>query len=234
MAGGSLAEVVRHGRTLNGQAPPAGVAVVPSTRRRPGLAAAGAGLVVFSMLVGAWMFLASSRTIGVLVAARDLAPGEQLDASDVRVVQLSRPGDLRAVMSTQQELVVGRTTRGPVPAGTLLNTSLFVDRDEAVPAGQVVVGLALSPGSAPSGQLAAGDRVELLAVARSVAGSSTQAPPARVLAVGSVWSVEPIGSGSSATGKIWVSLLVPQASHGDVAQAAADDRLRIGLLGADQ
>ena len=55
---------------------------------------------------------------------------------------------------------------------------------------------------------------------------------AEVLAVGTVWSVEPVGTGSS-TSRVWVALLVPADTQGVVAQAAADGLLRLSLLGAD-
>jgi hypothetical protein len=69
-------------------------------------------------------------------------------------------------------------------------------------------------------------------VARTTGAGTGEAPPASVVATGSVWSVEPIGTGASASGKTWVSLLVPQSTHAAVAQAAVEGRLRVGLLGA--
>jgi Flp pilus assembly protein CpaB len=190
------------------------------------------GLVALAMLVGAWVFAARSSTVRVLVAASDLDAGQVIDRGDLRVVELSRMGGLRALQPTQQDLVVGRAARGPIPAGTVLNTGLFADRGQVVPAGQIVVGVALDPGASPSSQLAAGDRVEVLAVARTTSSGASGGEPAAVLAAGSVWAVEPIGSGAAATGKTWVSLLIPRSAHPDVAQAAAEGRLRLGLLGA--
>jgi Flp pilus assembly protein CpaB len=193
---------------------------------------AGVGLVVLAMLLGAWVFASQASTVQVLVAAGDLDAGEVIDAADLQVVELSRTGGLRAVQPSQQDLLVGRATRGPIPAGTVLNTGLVVDARQSVPAGEVVVGVALDPGASPSTQLSPGDRVEIVEVAPTVAGSTTEAPAATVLATGTVWAVEPIGTGASSAGRVWVSLLVPQATHGPVAQAAADGRLRLGLLGA--
>ena len=112
----------------------------------------------------------------------------------------------------------------------MLNTGLFAEPGRVVPAGQLVAGVALEAGAAPSSRLAAGDRVEVLAVAPTSGGAATDATPV-VIAEGSVWSVEPIGTGSSSAGRLWVSLLVPKSVHAAVAQAAADGRLRLGLLG---
>jgi Flp pilus assembly protein CpaB len=236
MARGSSAEAVRPAPSgSNGHRPGAtagGLEIAGRTKRRPTLALAGVGLVALAMLVGAWVFAAQSSTVQVLVAAGDLDAGQVLGAGDVRVVELSRTGGLRAVQPAQQDLLVGRAARGPIPAGTVLNAGLFAEPGQVVPAGQIVVGVALEPGGSPSSRLAAGDRVEVLAVARTTGAGTGEAPPASVVATGSVWSVEPIGTGASASGKTWVSLLVPQSTHAAVAQAAAEGRLRVGLLGA--
>jgi hypothetical protein len=106
-----------------------------------------------------------------------------------------------------------------------LNTGLFASRDRVIPAGQVVVGAALEPGAAPGTGLAAGDRVDVLAVVKA-SGSSV----ATVVASGTVWSVQPVGQGASSS-KLVVSVLVPAETQALVAQAAADGRLRLSLVG---
>jgi Flp pilus assembly protein CpaB len=227
----STATVPRPPVSSNGQTP-IGVSVTSPSKRRPAWVLLGAAAVVLAMLVGAWVFASSNRTVSVLVAGKDIGPGQVLTAGDVRVLTLAHTNGLRAVQPGEQALIVGRAARGPIPSGTVLNTGLFAEPGRVVPTGQIVVGAALDPGAAPSSRLAAGDRVEVLAVARSTAGSPGASGSPVVVATGSVWSVEPIGSGASSTGKLWVSLLVPESTHGEVAQAAADGRLRLGLLGA--
>ena len=233
MARVSLSEAVRRQPVSPNGATPStpGLTAATPVRRRPMWALLGAGLVALAMLLGAWVFATNARTVSVLVTANDLAPGQVLGAGDLDVLELSGAGGLRGLEPGRQDLIVGRAARGPIPAGTVLNVDLFAARDEVVPAGQIVVGVALEPGASPSSRLAAGDRVEVLAVARTTGGAVPDAQ-AEVVTVGSVWSVEPIGTGSSTAGKVWVSLLVPQSAHAAVAQAAADGRLRLGLLGS--
>ena len=79
------------------------------------------------------MFAATSDTMRVLVAARDVAPGEVIGADRLRVVELGRSGDVRAIQPMQQDLILGQAARGPIPAGTVLNTDLFADRDAGDP-----------------------------------------------------------------------------------------------------
>lgn len=200
-------------------------------RRRPSWVLVGVLLVGLAALMGAWVFAATSERISVMVAARDVAPGEVITASDLRVVEMGKSGGLRAVQSSQQGLIIGRAAVGPIPAGTVLNTGLFAEKGDVIPAGQVVVGAALEPGAVPTAGLAAGDRVELITVVER-SGSVTDAAPlaAAVLATGTVWSIEPLGSGGSSS-KVWVSLLVPAEIQTVVAQATADGLLRLALVG---
>jgi SAF domain len=215
----------------NGSSVRSGMSPVTPTRRRPSWVIAGVVAVGLAALLGAWVFASTARTMSVLVAAHDIAPGELVAASDMRVVEVGHADTLRALRPAQQGLVVGRAARGPIPTGTVLNTALFTDRQSVIPAGQVVVGAALDAGASPSSGLAAGDRVVLLGVAKTTAGVATDPVTAALLTEGTVWSVEPIGVGTS-TARVWVSLLVPADLQAAVAQAAADGRLRLSLAGS--
>ena len=229
-------------RTLRADAPlpapalgrpaPAVLSLTSSRRRRPTWTILGVVMVGLGGLIGGWLFTVSSQRISVVVAARDLNPGDVVQATDLRVVEVGSAGALRAVRPSEQSLLVGRTVRGPLPAGTVLNTGLLADRDQVVPAGFAVVGAALDAGAAPTGTMRVSDRVTLLAAARTTGGSAAgPAPTATLLGVGSIWSVEALGTGAS-TAKWWVAVLVPDSLQADVAQAAADGRLRISLGGA--
>lgn len=211
---------------------PAVVSLAAPTRRRPSWVVAGVLLVGLSALLAAWVFNATSKTMSVMVAARDIEPGEVIDSSDLRVVEMGRTGGLRAIQPSQQNLILGRAARGPIPDGTVLNTDLFADRGQVIPAGFVVVGAALEAGAAPTSRLSPGDEVDLLGVAKSAAATPGEASTAASLGSGTVWSVERVGSGSTSS-KLWVSVLVSSATQTAVAQAAADGRLRLSLRGAD-
>ncbi len=216
---------------------PSVVSVSSPTKRKPTWVLLGALMVGLSAVVGAWVFAATSDQMSVVVAARDIEPGDVVAASDLRVIELGRSGELRAVLSDRQELVIGRSARGLIPAGTVLNTDLFGSADEVIPPGMVAVGASLEFGAAPVADLKPGDAVELLGVQRTqsvpVGDAPAAQPSAVVLASGTVWSVEP-PSTSSATAKLWVSVLVPAEAQGEVAQAAADGLLRLSLIGGGE
>lgn len=210
------------------------VSLTRPTSRRPSWVLIGSLLVGLSALMGAWVFSATSERISVMVASRDIEPGEVIEAADLRVVEMGATGELRAIQPSQQDLIVGREARGPIPAGTVLNTDLFGGQGQTIPAGMVVVGASLEAGAAPTSGLRAGDRVDVLGVERTTGapleGAPAQ-PSAQLIASGTVWSVErPSNNSSSPT--LWVSILVPAATQGAVAQAAADGLLRLSLVGA--
>jgi Flp pilus assembly protein CpaB len=214
--------------STNGAAP-SPVSLASPKHRRPSWVVAGVVLVALAALIGAWVFAATSDTMRVVVAARDVSPGEVIGASDVRVVELGRSGDVRAIQPEEQSLILGRAARGPIPAGTILNTDLFADRAHVIPEGEVVIGAALVAGAAPNAGLVTGDRVAVLGVVKSN-GSAASTAEATVLTTGTVWSVEQPPTGGSAAS--WVSLLIPEGSQTAVAQAAADGLLRLSLVGA--
>jgi len=201
----------------------------PPTRRRPSWLAGGVLLVAVAALLGAWLFASATSTISVTVAAHDLPPGHVVTKADLRAVEISRTGDMRAVQLHQQDLIVGAAARSLIPAGTVLHTGLFVSTADAVPDGKVVVGAAFTAGAAPVSGLRPGDQVVLLAVVPANANTA-ELPPATALGAAQVWAVEGQASTASASQKVWVSLLVDRAIEGDVAQAAAADRLRLGLV----
>jgi flagella basal body P-ring formation protein FlgA len=74
-------------------------------RRRPTWVVFGAVMVGIAMLLGVWVFSTSSQRISVMVAARNIAPGEVIQATDLRVVEMGRTGGLRAIQPSQQQLV---------------------------------------------------------------------------------------------------------------------------------
>ena len=198
------------------------------SRRRPTWVLVGALLVGVASLLGAWILTSVNQRISVLVAARNLDAGTPLGAGDIRVIEIGRTDQLRAIQPAQQDLVLGRATRGPVPEGTVLNTDLFTGKGEAVPGGKVVVASALDPGAAPLG-LRPGDPVRLFVAVRTSGGQGA-AGDAALLGEGTVWSVD--RDGQSTTAKLLVSLLLPVELQARAVQAAYEGTLRVSLAGS--
>lgn len=202
------------------------------TRRRPSWLAAGALLIAVAALLGVWLFSSATSTITVVVAAHDLPPGHVVTRADLRAVEMGKTGGLRAIQVDQQDLVLGAAARAMVPEGTVINTGLFTAPTAVVPAGKVVIGGAFAAGAVPVANLRPGDRVVLLAAtpAGAAATGLDAAGVATELGTGEVWAVDGAASASAISEKMWISLLVDDALQGPVAQAAASERLRLGLV----
>ena len=146
---------------------------------------------------------------------------------------MGRSGELRAIQPDQQDLIVGQAARGPIPAGTVLNTDLFADQGAG------------DPGGAGGGRRCARRpgrrrrRAGAQATGWTCSGSCRR-PAAATGAVAASRDGARVGHGvvgrAAASGggrrQVWVSLLVPEASQAAVAQAAADGLLRLSLVGA--
>lgn len=189
----------------------------------------GVLLVAMSMLgFSLWSVQQSART-PVLVAGRELAPGDVIQRSDIVLVNVGADAGLTVAGADEEASIVGRVARGPIPVGTPLSSALVVAPSEAVPSGRAVVGTLLEPGQYPAGNLRAGDRVRLI---RTSASSSATGDVASSLTVGeaTIWAIEPVVEGRR---ELFVSLLVDERAAETVADVAAADRLRLVLLGSN-
>lgn len=190
--------------------------------------ALGVLLVVMSMLGFAlWSIQQAART-PVLVAGNAIAAGETIQRADLVVVSVGADSGLQLLRSGQEEVVVGRVARGPIPAGTPLSQALVVSASEAVPVGWAVVGAALEPGEYPTSSIRAGDRVLLV---RTTSSALIDEQAVTEIGEAVLWTVEPFPN--SGRGELFVSLLVRETEAAEVANVAAEARLRLLLLGAD-
>lgn len=207
------------------------VSLAPRSRRRPGWMAMGVMLVAFAGLLGAYVLASVSDTLSVTVAARDISPGEVLGSGDIRVVEMGRTSELRAVQAHQQDLIVGKAAVSAIPEGTVLNTGLFVAPSEAIPVGKVVVGGAFPAGAVPVSALRPGVAVGMYRVVTDRAQTDGAAgDEAASLGSATVWSVDGEVSVESSSQRLWVSLLVDESIGATVTQATADEQLRLVLV----
>lgn len=117
-----------------------------------------AGLANYAVLRGA------DDTVQVLVASRDLAAGEIVEAGLFRPVRAGLDGDLldRVLRPGDLEAHAGSVIAAAIPAGAPLRPSDL--RSPAGPGGTRRMSLAVDLSHAAGGAIRAGDRVDVIAV----------------------------------------------------------------------
>ncbi len=158
------------------------------------------GLLIFVAAVGAGVYFWTSldETVGVLVLARDVAPGSALQADDLASVRMKLPPELAstAVRSGDREQVVGRVASEPLHAGSLLSLAGLQGLPE-VPEGGGVMAIPVKPESAVGGHLQVGDRVRIVATGPQGAESPKTETVLAEAVVYDVGRAAPVGLGST-------------------------------------
>lgn len=197
--------------------------------RNPGWLLAGVLLVLVSAIGGVLLFASADDRHAVLVAAADIEVGQPVQRSHLRVVQMSSAADVATLGTDDAAALIGQIPIGRIPAGTVLNSSMF-DSSSPLGADEMVFGAALDPGEAPLSGVTVGTSVRLLAAPRAVAGAERDAasspPSAVVIGDGVVWDHEALGSG-----KVWLSVRTTIDVGLIASKAAQDDELRVVIIG---
>lgn len=181
--------------------------------------ALGVVLVIAGALIFGLMVQSAGDRVAVVVAARDISPGQVIDATDLRVVDVAIDGTASTVSAARRGELVGQTATSRIPAGALLSEGQFA-QDAGLPDGSVVVGALLGPGGLPVPNLRVGDEVTLLEAQEAERESSVDP-----LGDATVYMVTP----GSQPGTQFVSLIVDESIAQHAADAAASQRLRLVL-----
>lgn len=171
-------------------------------------------LAVLGALLAVYTYRAAVPRDGVIALARPLAPGSEVQLTDLREVQLPFNTGLATMPWTEVDDTVGLLAAGELRVGQILTPdSVTADR---IPApGEAVVGLSVETGHAPSTGLEPHDQVLV------VLGSG--APPRRAVIVQA--------GESDISGRRTFDVLVPQADAEELALASVEGRAAIVLIG---
>ena len=145
----------------------------------------------------------------VLVLRQDVVAGQQLAASDLKIVTVDAPG-LSTMRASDESQVVGKALSVSLPAGSLLSAGLLVGNTGPLP-GQAIVGAALKPGAFPP-DLTPGARVQIYTGAADPLSAAT---------------VFTLQARTDAQAETVVSLMVPAKVAGTVSAAAAAGTLTL-------
>jgi Flp pilus assembly protein CpaB len=182
--------------------------------------ALGVILVVAGALIFGLMVQSAGDRISVVVAARDISPGQVIEAADLRVVDAAIDGVASTVRATERSSLIGQTANSRIPAGAFVSREQFAE-DAGLEAGQVVVGALLGPGGLPVPNMRVGDRVQLIETRETEQSSNASEP----IGEATIYMV----TAGSQSGSQFVSLVVDEDVAQRVADAASAQRLRLVL-----
>lgn len=213
------------------QASEALVAGAHSRLRRLDLrVAVGLLLMTVAVLGGASLIRSAQARTPVLVAAGPVQPGEVIEASDLRVVEISLPAAGVAYLSASMKgEVEGRVAAEPLWEGKVLGAG-SVAETPPLAAGMVAITLLLPPESAVGGSLRAGDNVAVLSSPGVNEAGADQESSATTILLTEV-PVLSVRQASTAEGEgLLVTLTLRLEEARAVAEARASGRVDLALL----
>ena len=183
-------------------------------------------MLVLACGLGSWaLYRQAGNRVPVLVAAHDVGRFETIERDDLRVVLVAAEPGAKTIPEGELSKIVGRVAVTELPQGSILSPGQVAQEGQhLVGEDEAVIGARLGPGAFPLGSMPPGTKV--LVVVRP--GGSD--PDSQVREVPG-WVAE-VGERNPNNGSREASLVVAKSSAGDVAAAAAEERIAVvGLEG---
>jgi hypothetical protein len=185
---------------------------------------AGILLIALGGLAAYWFATTVDHTQSVLALARPVKAGQPITAADLTTMSISAGPASDAIPATDAGSVIGKYATVPLqPGQILLPTTIAAVLD--VPAGQALVGVAVTPAQAPSQQLQRGDRITIVGTPNA-ADDPPDTAPTGIDAI--VISTQTIAD----TDKTVINVVVPNQQAALLAARAATGRIAIVVLSA--
>lgn len=197
----------------------------PARDRRPALAALALLLVLGGALTSALIAYRSGDRVDVLVARGDIEVGQVMTKADFALARVASDG-AATIQAAAADNFVGTSATGRIPAGTMLNRTMFLAESDVIPPRAVVVGVVLAANQRPAGALRAGDVVRVFLVPREVGGVAQGTVLASAVRVVDVDA----GAGGDS---LRVSLLIPEGPATAIVTAAATGSIALTSLAPD-
>lgn len=205
----------------NGHRAPGGLSTPLPTANRPRrYVALAVALIVGCAALGYWAYARAAGKVDVLVAARQIPAGHVITSADLTSTPVA--GGITAVAADHLAEVVGHPAAVTILARTPMQLAM-ITTGNALPAGDVLVGVAESPGQIPSSGLAAGDVVMVVQLPLKTAAPSSVDSP--LLATATVFDVR---ANPAAEGGSLLTLEIPKAAAYPV--TAASDAGLVALV----
>jgi len=160
------------------------------------------------------------ETRAVVVAAVNLPAGRPVEATHLRAVEVDVDDAVysKLIPWEQAAVLVGQVTSHPIDEGVLIGMTDF--RDPAGPAGLRSMSIPIDTEHAVGGELAAGDRIDLILVGDE--------GPRYILAAAEVLAVSSIGElGALASGDFYIVVAIDADQALLLAEAIRDGRIEV-------
>jgi hypothetical protein len=180
----------------------------------------GVILVAGCSLAAVLLLVDDEPTTPVLTVRAPVSRGTVLAPEHLQVVRVPGAASLNVLTRADLDTAVGSVLAADLSAGTPL-TDAALRSEGTLGADEGRAGIRLAPGDAPSG-VRPGDRVVVMVDPDGASGDAAFAP---LPEVAEVWSVEPIGSGSS---DVVASVELPQRLAQEIASAGSVRLVQVG------
>lgn len=218
-------------RSGSGQRP-----VEPPKQRRPALAALALVLIVGGALIAALVAIRMDSRVAMLAAGHDIAPGSKISAADLTKVSVSADSSVPLIRADQEDQILGAYATSEIKGGSLIDQNMLT-RSTPLQNGRAIVSVALDPALSPTGVLAGGDLVEVVATSGGQGGDGSTGV-AKDITQALVLSISRTstggGLGTDSTSSATATLLVPPSAAADVIDASGRQAAGLALLKRDQ
>lgn len=201
----------------------------PPRQRRPAMAALAVLLIVGGALVAGLLAVRMDSREPVLSVRADIPAGTQIEAADLREVQVASEG-LDLIPAAQSAEVVGTYARSRILAGQLLDVRMLTRESPVTADGEhAIVSVVLTPGLAPDTEVTDGDVVMVIRAATEAGNERGEAITEAYVLERTRASRDDFGGGTAGS----LVLLVPVEAAEAVVDAAGNDRAGIAVLSRD-
>lgn len=191
------------------------------SRRRTWMIALGIAIVIIGGLFTWYLTASTSQTVTVLTTSADIDRGEAIAETSLTTISIAGGQNIDAIPASDAADVLGKVAAVDLPAGSLLTSGNIIDT-LAVPNGDSIVGIALTPSQLPAHPLQAGDEVRLVDTPVAQGEPPVDDP--------TTFTATVFTTRYDDQNQVWiVDVIVPQSQAAAIAARAATQRVSLVL-----
>ncbi|MGH3166557.1 MAG: hypothetical protein ACRDN0_11785 [Trebonia sp.] len=193
--------------------------------RKPALAILAVLLIVGGALAAGVLVLQSGQRVGAIEITQAVSAGHQVPANAIEEVQIAKGSGVNYISWQYASQVSQFYAKESIPAGTLLNNGMLLNKASSLPSGMAYVGLALKDGQVPA-TLQAGDQINIYPTANGGTGGCPGKPGLALTTGATVVNVAP---DASSAGELDVVVEMEQEQVGQVVCNTANGTTGIAI-----